>query len=93
MAQRRNGWLVYIPSVNAVYPSNDVTFDKHFRGTLFKNSSRVRIESRIALQSYPQAITVGERIDVFGDNLPAQRKERNEFEEETNGLHEEHQLI
>ena len=93
VAQRSDGWLVYVPSINAVYPSKDVTFDEHFRGTLARLSSRVRMEGGVALQPHPQAITGGERIEVVGDNFPAQRGENDAFEEETNGLHEDHQLI
>lgn len=54
IASRSNGWLVYIPSVNATYPSKDVKFDEKFENTHVRLEDCVRIEGGIPLQPHPK---------------------------------------
>ena len=71
IANRSEGWLIYAPSTNKTYVSNDVSFDEKFAGTLVILENRKRMQGGIALQPHPQDVIDDDQAEVVGFNPPS----------------------
>ena len=64
IAKRSEGWLIYVPSMNMTYISNDVWFDENFIGTHVRNKNMKRVLWGVHLQPHPE-----ENLDDSDDQL------------------------
>ena len=72
IAKRSEGWLIYVPSMNMTYISNDVWFDENFIGTHVRNKKRTRVPGGVHIQPHPEENLDDndDQLEVVGNLLP-----------------------
>ena len=69
LANRSEGYLIYVPATNRTYVSNDVVFDEHFHTTHVRLEALARVPGGVPIQPHPRSTIADDQIEVVGTPL------------------------